>query len=235
MTTTCHSADERGRRPPAAATRRPRRGCRPTAPAAIGSSSGRGPRARRPRCCALSGAQSLAWRRTSSRSRSVMTSVEPGDLGSPMRRGRGTSTSNCLGDRARAGWSADHAVAEAHRLAHVVGDEHDPSIRARCQIRSSSSWRMSRVMASSAPNGSSMSRMSASCASARARATRCRIPPGQLVRTPVAEAVEVDGRSSASARVLSLASRHACEAAARARRSRGGQPREQRRLLEHQR
>src|SRR5699024_8969182 len=57
------------------------------------------------------------------------------------------------------------------------------------QIRSNSSWRMSRVMASSAPKGSSMSRTSASWARARARATRCRMPPesswGRLRSKPV--------------------------------------------------
>ena len=45
------------------------------------------------------------------------------------------------------------------------------------QRRSSSSWSTSRVIASSAPKGSSMSRTSASCASERARATRWRMPP----------------------------------------------------------
>ena len=45
------------------------------------------------------------------------------------------------------------------------------------QILSSSSCSRSRVIASSAPNGSSMSSSSASWASARASATRCRMPP----------------------------------------------------------
>ena len=48
---------------------------------------------------------------------------------------------------------------------------------ASIQSRSTSSWRMSRVMASSDPNGSSMSSTSARWASARARETRCRMPP----------------------------------------------------------
>ena len=42
---------------------------------------------------------------------------------------------------------------------------------------SRTSWSRSRVIASSAPNGSSISSTSASWARARARATRCRIPP----------------------------------------------------------
>ena len=45
------------------------------------------------------------------------------------------------------------------------------------QIRSSSSCSRSLVIASSAPNGSSISSTSASCASALAIATRCRMPP----------------------------------------------------------
>ena len=47
----------------------------------------------------------------------------------------------------------------------------------RCQISSSSSCRRSRVMASSAPNGSSISTSSASLASTRAIATLCFMPP----------------------------------------------------------
>ena len=56
------------------------------------------------------------------------------------------------------------------------------------QIRSSSSWSRSRVMASRAPNGSSISRIRRSWARARARATRWRMPPesswGRLVAKP---------------------------------------------------
>ena len=50
------------------------------------------------------------------------------------------------------------------------------SLRSR-QIRSSSSCSRSRVIASSAPNGSSMSSTGVSRASVRASATRCRMPP----------------------------------------------------------
>src|SRR5690348_4589342 len=57
------------------------------------------------------------------------------------------------------------------------------------QIRSSSSCSTSLVIASSAPNGSSISSTSASWASARASATRCRMPPdswcGRLAPNPV--------------------------------------------------
>ena len=56
------------------------------------------------------------------------------------------------------------------------------------KMRSSSSCRRSRVIASSAPNGSSMSRTSASWARARAIATRWRMPPesscGRLSANP---------------------------------------------------
>ena len=47
----------------------------------------------------------------------------------------------------------------------------------RSQIRSSSRFIRSRVISSSAPNGSSISRMAGSRARARAMATRCCIPP----------------------------------------------------------
>ena len=45
------------------------------------------------------------------------------------------------------------------------------------QTFSSSPFRRSRVISSSAPNGSSMSRIAGFAASARAMATRCCIPP----------------------------------------------------------
>ena len=47
----------------------------------------------------------------------------------------------------------------------------------RCQMRRTSVFIRSRVISSSAPNGSSMSRIAGSSASARAIATRCCIPP----------------------------------------------------------
>ena len=46
-----------------------------------------------------------------------------------------------------------------------------------CQIESSSRFRRSRVISSSAPNGSSMSRSAGSKARARAIDTRCCMPP----------------------------------------------------------
>ena len=47
----------------------------------------------------------------------------------------------------------------------------------RAQIRSTSALSRSRVISSSAPNGSSMSSSAGSNASARAMATRCCMPP----------------------------------------------------------
>ena len=68
------------------------------------------------------------------------------------------------------------ALAERERLGHVVRDQHhgraelgpDPRELARTSTR---------VTGSSAPNGSSISRIGGSTASARARPTRCRSPP----------------------------------------------------------
>ena len=67
------------------------------------------------------------------------------------------------------------------------------------QIRSSSSCSRSRVIASSAPNGSSMSSTSASWASARARATRWRMPPDSSCGRLSAEA-RAAGRCPAARR-----------------------------------
>ena len=103
------------------------------------------------------------------------------------------------------------------------------------QSRSSSSCSRSRVMASRAPNGSSMSSTSASWARARARATRWRMPPESSWGRWSAEAAEVDELEQlvGPAPALGLARRPA--AAGPARRCLRRQPGEQRRLLEHQR
>ena len=55
-----------------------------------------------------------------------------------------------------------------------------------------SSWICSRVSASSAPSGSSISITSGSLASARARPTRCCMPPGELIDRVVGELLEPD-------------------------------------------
>ena len=83
-------------------------------------------------------------------------------------------------------------------------------VAARCQRRSSSRSNRSRVRASSALNGSSSSRTSGSRASARASATRCRVPPD----------------SSAGREVVTAGSRstNSLRRASRSRRRRAGQP-----------
>jgi transposase InsO family protein len=70
----------------------------------------------------------------------------------------------CLAHVGRAFWAT-----RATRGRHVL--------RVDAQIACSSACSRSRVMASSAPKGSSIRRTAGSMASARASATRCRIPP----------------------------------------------------------
>ena len=69
-----------------------------------------------------------------------------------------------------------HAVGEIDRLLHVVGDE-DHGLGAAPPDASSSLCIRWRVWASSAPNGSSISRILGSMASVRAIAVRCFMPP----------------------------------------------------------
>ena len=73
------------------------------------------------------------------------------------------------------------------------------SLRRR-QMPSSTSCSRSRVIASSAPNGSSISSTSASWASARARATRCRMPPDSSCGRLSANAVSWTRSSSSATR-----------------------------------
>ena len=75
------------------------------------------------------------------------------------------------------------------------------------QMRSSSSCSTSRVMASSAPKGSSISSTSASWASARASATRWRMPPDSSCGRLSAKSVEVHELEQLLDSVLALASR----------------------------
>jgi hypothetical protein len=67
-------------------------------------------------------------------------------------------------------------VAELDRLVDVVGDEDDRLAHLVVQAQELG-WRRSRVIGSSAPNGSSISISGGSTASARARPTRWRWPP----------------------------------------------------------
>ena len=89
-------------------------------------------------------------------------------------------------------------------------------------------------MASSAPNGSSISRTSASCASARPSATRWRMPPesscGRLSANSSRFTEASSLGTSASGRSTDPAIAHGSSTFAA-----DGEPREQRRLLEHHR
>ena len=104
-----------------------------------------------------------------------------------------------------------------------------------CQSRSSSSCSTSRVIASSAPNGSSMRRTSASCASARARATRWRMPPDSSCGSLSPKLLRFTRSSSWSAFSVALGARELADLQRELDVAARGEPREQRRLLEHQR
>jgi len=104
-----------------------------------------------------------------------------------------------------------------------VRDEEDGRSVSR-QIRSSSSFKVSRVISSSAPNGSSINRILGSDTSARAIATRCRIPPiargqgvlaageadeaQQLLGSPPPGPLALVRTTSRGSRTLSSAERH---------------------------
>ena len=126
--------------------------------------------------------------------------AEPrGDLAGELARRRGPRSAAAAGcppgtrpRPGRAGWSAARRGRRGGRPRGRCGSRTGSCGRSACQIRSSSSWRMSRVMASSAPNGSSMSRTSASCASARASATRWRMPPESSCGWRLANGGELD-------------------------------------------
>jgi hypothetical protein len=68
-------------------------------------------------------------------------------------------------------------VAELQRLVEVVADEDDGLLQPSPAACSNSSCSLSRIKGSSAENGSSIRRISASVAKARARPTRCCMPP----------------------------------------------------------
>ena len=121
--------------------------------------------------------QLRAWASTSSRSWSVTVAASVATSGESMRRGRSMSTSKLDVDAAGARRHDDDPIAEAGRLADVVGHEEHGQLRASgrgCRARRGG---VSRVIASRAPNGSSISSTSASWASARASAPRWRMPP----------------------------------------------------------
>ena len=91
-------------------------------------------------------------------------------------------------------------VAHRDRLVDVVRDEDRPSSpTSRCSRRSSS-CRRSRVIGSSAPNGSSISSSGGSAASARARPTRWRWPPESWAGIALGVAPARDRRARAARR-----------------------------------
>ena len=153
--------------------------------------------------------------------RSVIVAASVATSGESMRRGRGIVDRE-LGDDAPGPAREQHdAVAEADRLAHVVGDEQRRSRSVLAQMRSSSSWRRSRVMASSAPNGSSMSSTSASCDERAGERDALAHAARQLVRPLLRELVEVDELEQLVARApCARALRDAVELQRRGRRCR---------------
>ena len=126
----------------------------------------------------------------------------------------------------------DHALAEPDGFADVVGDEDDraagfPPDPLELLVQES------RVIASSAANGSSISRIWRSWASARARATRWRMPPDSSCgRFPPARPGARASRSSSACRGARLAD------AAQLQRQLDvlprGQPGKERGVLEHE-
>ena len=87
-----------------------------------------------------------------------------------------SSTGMIVLDPSRPAGEDDDAVGQVDRLVDLMGDEQH-GLSAFTQIRSSSSCISSRVCASSEANGSSISRIFGSMTSARARLTRCCMPP----------------------------------------------------------
>ncbi len=163
-TTTCHSDDSDGdgghlgpRSPTTILPARVRCGRLRPAPA---TESQRGSRASKfDRSGRRRRDQPRAWARTSSRSCSVTVAGERGDLGRvDPPRAAAMRDVDARRHAARPGRHHDDAIAEAGRLAHVVGDEQHGQSAAPGRAASSSSWSESRVIASRAPNGSSISR-----------------------------------------------------------------------------
>ena len=138
---------------------------------------------------------------------------EGGDLGRLDAPAGGLARCATRRRRGRGGWRAGSRARPrraASRTLWVTKTIVRPVAR---HTRSSSSWRRSRVIASSAANGSSMSSTGRSCASARASATRCRMPPESSC-----------GRFSAASARLTVSSR----VSAFSRRSARGTPRSRR-------
>src|SRR6185312_11667961 len=100
------------------------------------------------------------------------------------------------------------------------------------QMLKSSSWRISLFCASSAANGSSISRISGSAISARARLTRWRMPP-ELLRIMPAEAGQADHLEEEADLLAPLLPGYAAHLEAQRHVVLDRHPREQAVLLEH--
>ena len=151
-----------------------------------------------------------------------------------MRRGRSMSTSKLAVTRPGRG---DMTTMRSPRRAasRTLWVTNSTVAAASGRALSSSSWSVSRVIASRAPNGSSISRTSASWASARASAPRWRMPPdswcGRFLAKPPRCTVSISSRRPLPALGLADAGQPHRQLDVGLH----GEPREQRRLLEHQR
>ena len=135
---------------------------------------------------------------------SVISPARADTAGVSMRRGRGMSTSKEA--ETRPGREVSTSTRSARRTASRTLWVTKSTVKRRSvHSRSSSACSRSRVMASREPKGSSISSTSASWARARARATRCRMPPesswGRLVpnssRCTISRSEATRGRRSA--------------------------------------
>ena len=155
---------------------------------------------------------SPAWRRTSSFSRSVISAACVATAGESMRRGRCVGRRE-LGDHMAGAARQQHdAVTESHRLAHVVGHEEDREAGLASRAVRARRAADRGCMASSAPNGSSMRSTSASCASARASATRWRMPPESSCGRFFANSLRLTSSSSSATRAAALLPSAPCAA-----------------------
>ena len=200
-----------------------------TASAASGTSSASRPDGERR-------ARQRPWRRTSSLSRSVIVAASVGDLGRVEAPRPLDVDGVLLDDPAGPAREQDDAVAEAHRLAHVVGHEDHASGRSRARAARArragrrGSWRRARRTAR--PSGARRRPARARARARRAGACRRRARAGACSPKPP----RCTSSRSSSAFGAPLGAWRPCasfsgelDVAAR------GEPREQRRFLEHQR
>ncbi len=128
----------------------------------------------------------------------------------------------------------DHAVGQQHRLLDVVGDEHDRARLARQRCAPSHSCISARVIASSAPNGSSRHSSGLPDSSVRRNATRWRMPPESSCGRACWKPSRPSSANSAFARRAGLGARAAGDAQRERRVVERAQPRQQQVALGHQ-